>query len=587
MLVLSGVLLGSIAFCSPALAQGELGVVAVRRISGPEGRSLRNALASGLELVGYSVVGEDELVRAAHEALGPAARPDDDLSAVASHLGLLAFVRGTVARRGRQWRLTLVVHGPDGSRAGSAAFGSRALTGLRSVRTRGPQRLARYFAAAPAPASSTSAEEPTPPSRSADSRRATGPSGGDPNWFGSGGNADRRPRETPSNDDVFVSEYGDEDDEGGYRYDEREAAGDGNHRDRYRPDDDRRHREDDDRRYREDDDYRYDEDDDHRYDEDDEDDAAAEAPFDKLELAVYMGYSRRSMAAQVHVDPRFRAPFQVGPALAESRDYAGGGMELGLSGRIAPGAFLKDPVAPWLQLGVTFRSTVGLATLGNSCSSADEPPGGRVCPAAAVPIEIGTVQREIGANLRVDYRFGDTRRGPFITAEFGVHVFQFLLDLNALAQLTRINIAPPMEYTSIHIGAGVRYGLTDTLWAGLRGAYRPGTRIGTDAMRIWGTETGGAQGLMLGLDLSHEMTYFAKGLMASISFDYLRYSTSFQGLPGCLDQTQAKICDGYHLWEPWPTDDGRTVRANGQAGIVEPVADNYIRIGLNVGYLFY
>ncbi len=314
------------------------------------------------------------------------------------------------------------------------------------------------------------------------------------------------------------------------------------------------------------------------------DEPAPESPgrWTGLRLGLLTGTLRRSMSARAFADPTFRTPFAPGDPVPETRRYDSAGIghfELGLRAELFPGALLHEPVVPWLGLLVQYRHSVGLSSEGPSCLPAQEPAGaeGRCPPLDTVPVE--TSQQEVTLGLRADANLGDDRRGPWITAEAGWGRFSFDLDTRDLALLDRTFIVPPLRYDYVHLGVGARYGVHELVQLGARVAYRLGLGVGSDARHIWGEETSAAGGFQAGMDLVLYMPYLTDGLFATLSFEFFRFTTKFRGQTRCRTPGPDGLCDPYELWEPWPEAGGVIT-----GGIPDPVKDNYIRLGLTVGY---
>ncbi len=190
----------------------------------------------------------------------------------------------------------------------------------------------------------------------------------------------------------------------------------------------------------------------------------------------------------------------------------------------------------------------------------------------------------IGAQGR--FRFGEKRGAPMIWANVGYGIFGFLLDTAALQELERPSVIPPIQYSYVHLGAGVSYAFVPVYFTtGLRLAYRAGLDVGDDARAIWGLDTGGSSGFQLGIDLTSEMPYIAEGVFLGLTFEYFMFSTAWRGQTRCIEPSGAMgECVDTDPWEPWPYDptDVEIVRG----GIADPVNDNYIRLHLTIGYAF-
>ncbi len=301
------------------------------------------------------------------------------------------------------------------------------------------------------------------------------------------------------------------------------------------------------------------------------------APYDGVRVGLHLAAVRRSMSTKALVNPLLRGG-AAGAPISESREYLSSGIghpEAGISIELYPGALLERPVVPWLGVAFTYRNSLFVQTNGSSCVAGEEPTAGRQdCPAAPVPTAVATSQREIYGGFRVDYRVSKHRRGPNISVDLGLGSFQFNLDVNDLARLSRGQIVAPMDYRYINLGAGIRHDVVGdgALTLGVRAAYRFGFDVGTDTKVIWGTATRSFNAFLIGADFEHEMSYIAEGVFARLSVDYFLFRTLFSGQPNCFEDN----CNDQDLWEQWP--------AGG--GLIEPVSDTYLRLGLTVGYVF-
>ena len=116
------------------------------------------------------------------------------------------------------------------------------------------------------------------------------------------------------------------------------------------------------------------------------------------------------------------------------------------------------------------------------------------------------------------------------------------------------------------------------LLIGARFAYRPTFDVGDDARRIWGVQTTGARGFVVGGDLIHPMKWAHEDVYAMLSVEYFRFSTRFRGPTACREPDSMNLCDPSELWEPWYEDNG--------PGFTESLHDNYLRLGLTIGYAY-
>jgi len=315
-------------------------------------------------------------------------------------------------------------------------------------------------------------------------------------------------------------------------------------------------------------------------DEDEEEDSEpieAGSRFDFLTIEVLGGFLHRSMTANARVINNGRDP--AGPAeLDEVRSYTSAGLghgELGFRLGFFPGAIPDDQPVPWFGAFLELRHSVGLTSRG--C------PQVGACVDDADRIDVGTEQFEFYVGAQGRFRFGDTRGDPMIWADVGYGMFGFLLEADALMQLERPSVIPPIQYDYIHLGGGIEYGIVPIYFlAGLRLAYRAGLNVGDDARDIWGLQTGGSSGFELGIDLKTEMPYIAEGVFLGLTFEYFVFSTTWRGQSRCVDP--ASGCNDTDPWEPWPSDPADPDAVTG--GIADAVNDNYIRLFLSIGYAF-
>lgn len=506
--------------------------VAVDRFGGPQGSQMRNLLVQDLEENGYEVVGASELRDTARETVGHTRLRGDDYPAVAQALNVVAFIKGNVRRARRRWTLRVSIHnGADGMRLGTSSWGGRTVASLRSIRRNGFRRLQEYLDVARAPAGAGQSADTPPPEQQA--------TVADPNatpWYATG--------------------------EG-----QGEGEGEGE------------------------------EDEDEDEDEDEgEPSNASELGYPKLRFDLLLGVVHRAFGTSVLVDPRLRSPFPTSSDtngdgltdfLEEDRTYNSRGIghgELGFALQVHPGMFADDPVVPWLALRIQYRHSVLLRSEGFGCLPMLEPPAEnfptepgdpppRTCPPTdTVPVE--TSQDELFAGLVADFNAGDDPAGPWIRVDAGYGLFRFRLEPRDLSLLERPLIIPPMDYSYIHTGLGARYGVHELVQIGASFAYRFGLGVGDDARAIWGAQTGGANGFLIGLQLDHHMTYLSEGVHVALLFDYFRFKTNFRGETSCNDGFDN--CPEYSLWEPWTPGGGPQ----------QPVADKYFRLGLSIGYVY-
>ncbi len=506
----------------PAVAQGQR--VAVQRFGGPQGSSIRNAVVRSLENNGVEVIPQSEVNAAARELVGRTSLRDDDYGAVAQQLNIKAFVSGRISRARRRWTVRLTVrNGADGLTLGTASWGGRTVGSARSGSRRAYQRISEYLDLANAPSGAGApTEQPD---------EIVAPDGEVP-WY-------------------------------------------------------QRNQEDEEE----------DEDEEEEEEENDDDEPEQPGRYAKVRFAVLAGTISRSMGTTALVDPRLRTPFPMeldvngdgnprNDLIAEPREYESSGLghfELGVAAEIYPGAFLEDPVVPWLGLAFHYRHSVGLNTNGNRCLAAQEPAAstGRCDGNPVVPVD--TTQSELYVGPRVDLNLGDSRRGPNVSLDIGYGRFTFELAPNDLGSLDRINIVPPLQYTYVHLGLGARYDVHEYLGLGAMFAYRLGLGVGTAAKQIWGGQTSSTSGFTVGVDLRHPMTYLEDGVFLTLGIQFSRFSTKFRGQTACRVPDGDGMCPSTDLWEPWPE------AQEGGAGVIiggiqETVQDNYFRLALSVGY---
>lgn len=133
--------------------------VVVERFRGPRASHLREMLVEDLEGAGYTIVGEDELDRAARDLDVGRSPSDEDYVALARQLRASAFVSGTVSRARRSWRLSVRVrNGADGAILGSEGWGGRTQGAMDGVGRSGADRLREHLEAARAPGAASPAQ---------------------------------------------------------------------------------------------------------------------------------------------------------------------------------------------------------------------------------------------------------------------------------------------------------------------------------------------------------------------------------------------------------------------------------------------
>ncbi len=507
--------------------------VAVERFSGPQAGQIRNLLVQDLEANGFEVVGASEVRDASRETVGHTRLRDDDYPQVAAALRVVAFIDGSVRRARRRWTLRVIVrNAADGMRIGTESWGGRTIASLRAVRRNGFTKLEPHLQIARAPAGTAEPETAHTEAVVVDPNATP--------WYAGDGDGEGAGEE----------EDGDEEED----------------------------------------------------DEPTDPTEAGRLGYFKLRFDVLLGVVNRSLHTSALVDPRFRRGSAGFPTSAdvdgdgdldlieESREYDSRGLghgELGFSLQLHPGMFSDTPVVPWLGLVLSYRHSVLLKSEGFSCLQELEPPADnfvtepgdppvRSCPATDT-VPVATSQDELFAGLRADFNAGDDPAGPWIRVDLGYGMFRFRLDPDDLSLLDRTLIVPPISYSYINAGFGAKYGLHDLVWAAARFNYRFGIGVGDDARRIWGSQTGGARGFLLGVDLDHHMKYLSEGVHVTLSFDYFRFTTAFRGQVAC-DGGNGN-CPDYSLWEPWATFENQLA-----GGLHDDVKDTYFRIGLAIGY---
>lgn len=318
-------------------------------------------------------------------------------------------------------------------------------------------------------------------------------------------------------------------------------------------------------------------------DEQDEEPAPRNRRYSAFEVGFVMGALGRNMSTTAQVLQCMRAGSiapdcnqDSTPIVAEPRAYDSSGLghlELGFEAELYPGAIPEEQPVPWLGAVVSYRNAVGLDTTGPPCTGRD----GRSCPADQV--NVGTTQRDVLIGARGRYRFWLGERALGIRATLGWGNFAFELQEKDLQLLARERIVPPIDYKYVQIGFGATVDLVPVyLSFGLDFGGRLGLEVGDAAKRIWGAGTTSAGGWILSLELRSEAPYVVEGAFFGLQLDYLRFSTDFQGQTLCIDGTTD--CGAQGLWEPWPVQDGQVV------GLPDTVEDNYLRLGLVLGYAF-
>jgi hypothetical protein len=322
-----------------------------------------------------------------------------------------------------------------------------------------------------------------------------------------------------------------------------------------------------------------------------EEEPVAEQPastrYDSVRIAFSGGSLWRQMQAHAQVYAVRRGITAADPATAlvdEARGYTSSGIghaELGAEAEFYPGA-LGDQPFPYLGLIGSFRHSVLLSSSGCQRTSADCTGNGRV--------SVGTDQMDVQIGARFRYRLGADRRDVQLFGDVSYGYSSFTFDLGALQQLDYQAILPPMEYQWVGITAGFDYGLVpDALFLQIRGGYRIGVGIGTNARNVWGIDSTSQGGWDLSAELKHEANWLAQGIFVSLRFEFFQFMTSFRGQVGCAtpgtcpDMPNTPWLDN-SLWEPWPAQAGMPAHIIG--GIRDTVPDNYFRWAIYIGYAF-
>ncbi|MEM7604974.1 MAG: hypothetical protein AAF411_06415 [Myxococcota bacterium] len=285
--------------------------------------------------------------------------------------------------------------------------------------------------------------------------------------------------------------------------------------------------------------------------------------WDALRIALTGGTLRRDMQNAVLVNGRFAADSQ--DLYGDNPNYTEGGIghgELGLVAEVFPGAFLEEPVVPWLGLVTSFRLGLGASY-------------GTITPGGAA-IDIGTSQREFTIGVRADIDVlglleggGAGGRGWFVTVDAGYGLMQFLFDVDGLRQADRQFVVPPVGHSYLNLGLGTRYFFSEEVALGIRAAYRQGLGVGSDALNIWGTETQPASGFLVGGDFEARLDSVAPGVFIRFSVEWFRFSTTFEGPRACPFEP-ATSCTADAAWLPDP--------------VILDTTDTYLRLALSVGY---
>lgn len=547
---------------NPARAQKKR--VAIQDFTGPRSAGLRSNLAANLRSQSrIAVVDKNEVVRVARKFnINRRVLKRDEYVQVARELRIAAFMTGRVRRARRSWTLTVTVrNGVNGAVLGSASWSGRTVKALSSIRGNGYQRLVAYLSAAQQPSSEPPPPEPPPPVIVPDDPAVPGEGAGatpelpppgpsepgadgvdpdtGPAWYEAETQAgpDYQPGEfDPSATDAYDNEqaYGDVYGTGTEARQEPPVAPTGQ---------------------------------------------AARYPW--LSANLVAGLQYRMLTTDAIVNNNGRDP--SGDAqFVENREYTSGGvghLELGLDAEFFPGAIGDAQPFPYLGVAASVRKGLFLST--NTCRARNPPSD--PCTREDT-IDLPTDQYELLALARFRYRFGDEDRSPMVNVDVGYGLFAFTFDIETLAQVERARVVPPMEYSHVHMGAGLSYGIIPTyLTAAVRGAYKLGISPGLDAREVWGVDTTTFSGFQFELELTSEANYLVENLFFGVRFQYLQFLTPFRGQTRCRSSTGQ--CDPVtDPWEPWPTDPNNQNTVIG--GLPNDVPDVYLRTQLILGYRF-
>lgn len=319
----------------------------------------------------------------------------------------------------------------------------------------------------------------------------------------------------------------------------------------------------------------------------DRDEAPSDAStrYDWLRFSASGGSLWRSMQAHAQVYAVRRGIAAADPAtelVDETRGYTSSGIghaELGLETEFFPGALGNQPF-PYLGLIASFRHSALLSSSGCRRTSTDCTGGGR--------IGVGTDQLDAQIGLRFRYRLGASRRDVQLFGDLLYGYSSFTFDTAALQELDYQAILPPMEYQWVGLSLGLDYGIIpDALFVQVRGGYRIGVGLGTQARNVWGIDSSNAGGFNFSIELKHEANWLAQGIFVSLRLEYFQFATNFRGQVGCATSTcsptGATPWTNNDLWELWPVGpDNATV----VGGIRDSVPDSYVRWGLYLGYAF-
>ncbi|MCS6798506.1 MAG: hypothetical protein NZ898_08245 [Myxococcota bacterium] len=522
--------------------------VVVEAFGGPQSARLRAGLVASLQEAGLEIISESELRAAAREAglvrqpRGPA------LGAIAERLGIVAVVDGRVRRVRRAWSLVVTVRSAvDGEIVGSATWTGRTVAALGAVRRNGYARLEEHLRAV--------SPDSTRPSRGTHVARGTG------------GATGRAPGTTTSSLQQETARR-------------TSAAATGAGAGTQQPTDRPWYAVGQDDWYRRDD----------EFDETAEDDGAEETETDRLEflrIALGAGSVHRNMQAIALVRngysdaTRRDSDLPAEEILQEPRGYrsaAIGHLEAGVRLELYPGAVGDDQPAPWFGAIAEYRRSLFLSSTGCRARLSPEDP----CTPEDV-IRIPTNQSELFLGGRLRYRTRGARPTELF-ADVGWGNFTFDLEARALAELERSAVIPPLDYSYVHLGAGVRHTVVPRyLQLGAHAAYRLGLGIGLLAKQVWGVLSSMTSAYELGIEASSEASYLTEGAFLGLSVQYFVFTTTYRGQTACFDTTMS-CNEATDPWEPWPHAPGMENEVEG--GIRAPVDDAYVRVAIAVGMAF-
>ncbi len=634
--------------------------IAVEGFSGPRASHLRSLVIANLEENNFEIVDSDDVDAAKREAdVDGAMNTAEEYVEVARVARIDAFISGHVGRQRRSWSLGVRVrNGGTGAPIGGASWGGRTTSAMDGVRRNCSERLWEHLGEAHAPAQISARERDERARRERETQERTAREAAE---------AERREREEEEaeqsrrtaerdreRDERDGRERDERDDERstrGSRDDEEDErpARDDERDDRSRSRDDERadrgrdsERRDRDGRTRSRDDEEEDEGDDRdgrdsrdrrsdrserstrersssrrrqrddcdpRYDDDcDEEDEPEELPesetrYDSFRLAIATGSLYRDFGGTANVYAARRGGSSTADPesiISERRHYGSAGIghaELGVDAEIYPGAF-NNQTFPYLGFFGSFRHSLFLSARGQ-CRDTTQ----CMTEEGTTLVSANSLELQLGARIR--YRFGRNRRDfeMMIDGSYGYNAFNF--DLEGLAKLNYDGIVAPMEYQGISVGGGFNYGVVPRyLFLSARLDYRIGLALGVNARNVWGVSSSYDNGLHMGMDLKHEVSWLDPNLFVTLRLEYFFFQTRFRGQVGCYtagsvngrcdDTREPWLADANgapNLWERWPVRPGSTdyyadESVAGAGGFENAVMDHYFRLGIILGYAF-